>query len=430
MDAQSAPHKGFTLLDTFANRSHLNGNTLFCLPRFLAGTNPEQAQTIAALSLNGQCRARTAAIAPRQVPQRWAAFYNGTTPRQPIDSAGDRPPHGALARVTSPTAPSHASALPAKGLTSPPTFAADSAASVPETTSSTPPRRPGQGSALTGIVLTVIACACFCLLDTGSKYAGALLPLLMALWLRYVLQSVFTVGWGVYQYGSAAFHTTHPRFQVARAALFCSSNACAMMSLRYLPLAEFTAVVAMTPLAMTLVAALWLKQSVSPLRWVLVAMGFLGTVVIIRPGGANFSGGALVWPLLQLAANTAYQIVSSQMAGRERPVTTQIYTSLLALVLTSASLPWFWQLPSSAALWLAALAMGVGSTIGHLMLLKAYEHAKPATISPFLYSQIPFAVFAGWMLYGHIPDQWAVLGMVAIALGGALSAWLSVRESR
>ena len=283
---------------------------------------------------------------------------------------------------------------------------------------------------MTGIALTVIACAFFCVLDTGSKYVGAALPLLMALWLRYLLQSLFTVGWGVAQHGADIFRTTHPRFQVMRAALFCTSNACAMMSLRYLPLAEFTAVVAMTPLAMTLVAALWLRQAVSPLRWVLVAAGFVGTIIIIRPGGANFSGGALIWPLLQLLANTAYQIVSSQMAGKERPITTQIYTSLLALVLTSASLPWFWQWPSTWGLWVGALAMGLGSTIGHLALLKAYEHATPATISPFLYSQIPFAVFSGWLLYGHIPDHWAVLGMLAIAVGGALSAWLSMRDRR
>lgn len=341
-------------------------------------------------------------------------------------------PRLAPARVTSPTASPAPVALRPGDLTL-------TASAVPQLPTSnvapvtTPPPsapRPGKGSAFTGIALTVTACAFFCLLDTGSKYVGAVLPLLMALWLRYALQSIFTLGWGLAQSGVDIFRTTHPRFQVMRAALFCSSNACAMMSLRYLPLAEFTAVVAMTPLAMTLVAALWLRQPVSPLRWVLVAMGFIGTVVIIRPGGANFSGGALVWPLLQLAANTAYQIVSSQMAGKERPLTTQIYTSLLALVLTTASLPWFWQMPDTAALWLGALAMGVGSTIGHLMLLKAYEHAKPATISPFLYSQIPFAVFSGWLLYGHMPDHWAVLGMVAIAVGGALSAWLSVRESR
>jgi drug/metabolite transporter (DMT)-like permease len=72
--------------------------------------------------------------------------------------------------------------------------------------------------------------------------------------------------------------------------------------------------------------------------------------------------------------------------------------------------------------------MGAGSAVGHLMLLKAYEKAEPATITPFLYSQIPCALLAGWLVYGHIPDQWAVLGMLVIALCGAASAWLSIRE--
>ena len=283
---------------------------------------------------------------------------------------------------------------------------------------------------MTGIALTVIACAFFCVLDTGSKYVGAALPLLMALWLRYLLQSLFTVGWGVAQHGADIFRTTHPRFQVMRAALFCTSNACAMMSLRYLPLAEFTAIVAMTPIAMTLVAALWLKQPVSRLRWALVVLGFAGTLIIIRPGGDNFSFGTLLWPMLQLLANTAYQIVSAQMAGKERPVTTQIYTSLLALSFTTLILPWTWTGTMTPVLWVGAFAMGLGSAIGHLLMLKAYEYARPATITPFLYSQIPFALFAGWLMYGHIPDQWAVIGMVTIAVGGMLSVWLTVRESR
>ena len=324
--------------------------------------------------------------------------------------------------------------MPAPTTTRPPITApwlqAPAPASLPATRPAPAPQSPKPGTALTGIGLTVAACVFFSVLDSGSKYAGAALPLLMALWLRYSLQSLLTLGWAVSRHGTAIFRTAHPRFQCCRAVLFCASNGCAMMSLRYLPLAEFTAVVAMTPLAMTVVAALWLRQRVSPMRGALVALGFIGTVLIIRPGGAHFSGGALLWPLLQLLGNTAYQIVSSQMAGRERPLTTQIYTSLLALVLTTAALPWSWQWPDTAAIWAAALAMGVGSSIGHLMLLQAYAHARPATISPFLYSQIPCAVLSGWLLYGHVPDHWAVLGMVAIALGGALSAWLSVREAR
>ena len=113
---------------------------------------------------------------------------------------------------------------------------------------------------LTGIGFTVLACACFSILDTGSKYAGAVLPLLMALWLRYALQSVLTVGFGVARHGLEIFRTQRPGFQCLRAILFCLSNAFAMLSLRYLPLAEFTAIVALTPLALTLLAALWLGQ--------------------------------------------------------------------------------------------------------------------------------------------------------------------------
>lgn len=285
-------------------------------------------------------------------------------------------------------------------------------------------------SALTGIGLTIAATAAFSVLDTGAKYVGSLVPIFMALWLRYSLQTVLTIGMGTSRYGADIFRTTHWRFQLVRATLFCASNGCAMMSLRYLPLAEFTAIVAMTPIAMTLVAALWLKQPVSRLRWALVCMGFAGTLVIIRPGGANFSFGALLWPTLQLLTNTAYQIVSSEMAGRERPMTTQIYTSLFALVLTTLILPWSWTGGMTAGLWLGAFAMGVGSAIGHLLLLQAYEHAKPATITPFLYAQIPFALCAGRFMYGHIPDRWAVVGMLTIAVGGLLTVWLSVRESR
>ena len=287
-----------------------------------------------------------------------------------------------------------------------------------------------QSSALLGIGLTIAATAAFSILDAGSKYVGSLLPIFMALWLRYSLQSIFTISFATSRSGADIFRTSHWRFQVVRGLLFCASNGCAMMSLRYLPLAEFTAIVAMTPIAMTLVAALWLKQPVGRLRWVLVLVGFAGTLIIIRPGGANFSFGALFWPMLQLLANTAYQIVSSEMAGRERPETTQIYTSLIAFAATSALLPWSWAGGMTLPLWIGAFAMGLGSAVGHLMMLKAYEYARPATITPFLYSQIPFALCAGWLLYGHIPDQWAVIGMLTIAVGGLCSVWLSVRESR
>lgn len=74
--------------------------------------------------------------------------------------------------------------------------------------------------------------------------------------------------------------------------------------------------------------------------------------------------------------------------------------------------------------------MGLSSALGHLLLLNAYARATPATLAPFLYSQIAFATLAGWLVYGHIPDGWSQLGMGLIAASGAASTWLTVRELR
>ena len=81
-------------------------------------------------------------------------------------------------------------------------------------------------------------------------------------------------------------------------------------------------------------------------------------------------------------------------------------------------------------LWLGLALMGLSSALGHMLLLRAYALATPATIAPFLYSQIAFAMLAGWAVYGHMPDHWSLLGMGLIAASGAASTWLTVRETR
>lgn len=283
--------------------------------------------------------------------------------------------------------------------------------------------------ALVGIGLTVTACACFALLDTATKYVSAAVPLFMALWWRYLIQSVLTTAFVLQREGVAALRTTQPRFQPLRAALFASTSLFGFFSIQHLPLAEFTAIVATTPLCVTLVAALWLHQPVSALRWVLVACGMAGTLAIIRPGSESFTW-AMLLPLCMLVTGTGYQVLSSKMAGRESPATTQLYTGWLATALVSLGLPFAWTAIADVRLWAGLFVMGLTSAIGHLFLLKAYARTTPATIAPFLYSQIGFAMLAGWWMYGHVPDGWSLAGMAAIAGSGAASAWLTVRETR
>ncbi|MBO9678672.1 MAG: DMT family transporter [Acidovorax sp.] len=286
-----------------------------------------------------------------------------------------------------------------------------------------------QRSALAGIGLTVGACAFFALLDTATKIASAAVPLLMALWMRYLFQSLLTSAYVLPRTGWRLPRTEHPRFQVLRAVLFASTSLVGIFSIRHMPLAEFTAIVATTPLCVTLVAALWLHQHVSALRWVLVVTGLASVMLILRPGADTFTWATLL-PLCLLATGTGYQVLSSKMAGQEDPSTTQFYTSWIATALTTLAAPFAWTLVDNPWMWVAMFTMGLSSALGHLMLLKAYARTTPATIAPFLYTQIGFAMLAGWAVYGHMPDRWSLLGMGLIAASGAASAWLTVRETR
>ena len=292
-----------------------------------------------------------------------------------------------------------------------------------------PPARSTRHSALAGIALTVGACACFALLDTATKLVSATVPLFMALWLRYLFQSLLTSAWVLPRSGWRLPRTAHPRFQMLRAMLFAGTSLFGFFSIRVMPLPEFTAIVAATPLCVTLVAALWLRQHVSLPRWLLVVTGLASVMLILRPGGDTL-GWALLLPLAMLALATGYQILSSLMAGQEDPATTQFYTGWIATALTSLGAPFVWTQIDNPWIWLGTFVMGLSSALGHLMLLRAYAHTTPATIAPFLYTQIGFAMLAGWAVYGHMPDGWSLVGMALIAASGVASAWLTVRETR
>src|SRR5678815_5199734 len=126
---------------------------------------------------------------------------------------------------------------------------------------------------LAGIGLVVLAVACFATLDTATKLSTAGVPILMGVWFRYAFQAVATTAVLLPAYGTALLRTEHPRYQLLRGTLLLASSTLAFLSLRYMPLAEFTSVVLIAPLVVTLLAATTLKEEVSPLRWSLVAGG-------------------------------------------------------------------------------------------------------------------------------------------------------------
>lgn len=282
---------------------------------------------------------------------------------------------------------------------------------------------------LHGIGFAILALACFATLDTTTKHVSTSMSLLMALWFRYAIQAVITTAVIWPGRGREVLYTKHPRFQLARGMLLFACSLLAFYSLKYMPVGEFTAIALLSPLVITLFAAWTLKENVRPLRWALVAGGFIGTLVIVRPGSHHFDW-TLILPLMLVAVNSAFQILTSRMTQTEDPMTMHLYTGWTGTLLSSLILPFVWEMPHDWTLWLQLFLMGLLATIGHFFLILAYGRAPAATLTPYMYTQIGFGVLGGWIVFNHLPDQWTVIGMGLIALCGALGAWLTVRENR
>jgi drug/metabolite transporter (DMT)-like permease len=270
-----------------------------------------------------------------------------------------------------------------------------------------------------GIALAVLATACFALLDTTSQYVGGVVPVMMAVWLRFVVQAGMTAAMLYPSQGRSLFVTRAPWWQLLRGALMVTSGTVAYISLQHVPVGEFTAILMLVPLVITLMASLLLREHVSGLTWLLVAGGLSGALIVVRPKGSDLNVGMFL-PLLLVVINACYQIVTSKMVRTEDPGTMHFYTGLTGLVFGTLALPWTWAPMQDPKMWLLVGLIGVFGSLGHYFMIKGYQKAPASRITPYMYTQIAFATLAGWVVFGHAPDVWTVLGIALIAVCGVL----------
>jgi drug/metabolite transporter (DMT)-like permease len=274
-----------------------------------------------------------------------------------------------------------------------------------------------------------MAMACFAILDTTTKRVTTVVPVLMAIWARYFFQALLTTAVVLPIKGLDVFKTSNPRQQITRGVLLTVVTGLAFSSLRFLPVAEFTAIVMIVPLLVTLLAARLLGEHVSAQRIWLVCGGFVGTLIIVRPGTQVFG-----WPLLIPAAlvivNAAFQLLTSKMARTEDAMTTQFYTTWVGTALTSIPLCWFWVPVTETRVLLELVLMGIAASVGHFLLIMAFERSPAGTLMPYMYSQIGFAMLGGWLVFDHVPDHVSMMGIGLIALCGTAGGWLTVYELR
>lgn len=279
----------------------------------------------------------------------------------------------------------------------------------------------------TGVLLIVLTALCFALLDTATKYATKLAPVLMLLWFRYLFQAVVTFALRFPVQRSRLLRTPNPRFQALRGVLLLITSGCSFFGLQYLPVGEFTAMVMLSPLVATALAAWVLKDHVSHQRWLLAAAGLIGVLLVVRPGGQVFSW-ALLFPVLLVTTYAWFQVLTSRLSGEENPYTTHFYTGLVGALVMSPIVLFSWDTAALLTYWYWFILIGFLGTFGHLMLIRAYMRASAPVLTPYLYTQIAFATLSGWLVFQHVPDGLAWLGIAVIAASGVGNAMLSARE--
>ncbi len=276
--------------------------------------------------------------------------------------------------------------------------------------------------------------ACFASMDTTIKYLGAFFPVLLIMWVRYLVQAGTMFVW-LLRSKTSGFRAAHPKFQIVRGGLLLATSAMSFYGVQYLPVAEFTAINMLAPVVVTLLAAWVLHERVSKLRWALVCGGFAGALIVIRPGSGLF-GWAVIFPLAGALTYASFQVLTSKLSAVESPYTTHFYTGLTG---TAVLTPLLWLGPIDVLGTLGAatpfhlgllLVVGLLGTSGHLFLILALGLAPTATLMPFIYVQIAAAAAVSFAVFRYVPDGWAWVGMAVIAACGAASAWLNLRQAK
>ncbi len=272
----------------------------------------------------------------------------------------------------------------------------------------------------------------FALMDNSIRLLGRRLPVILLFWARYAFQAVAMGLWLALRHRRAGFATANPRFQGLRGLLLTATSALSFYGLQHVPAPEFTAVSMLAPLLVIAGAAAWLGEPVRPAQRALVAVAFLGALLVVRPGAGLF-GWAALYPAAFAVVFAAFQLLTRRLAGLERPATTHFYTGAVGtLLLTPFALAAAGEIQAAVAAapaWALALALllGVLGTGGHLLLILAFGVAPAAALMPFSYLQIGFATLIGAAMFGAWPDGWSLAGMAVVAASGAAAAWLNAR---
>jgi len=210
-----------------------------------------------------------------------------------------------------------------------------------------------------------------------------------------------------------------------RTAMGTTSMVLGFYAVSMLPLADATALAFSQPLFSVVLAALVLREKVRWRRWTATLVGFIGVLVMVRPGSGSLQPGAAVALLNALASATSILLVR-RLSDSEKPLMILTQFALFSTLLLALPAIWFWKWPSAWG-WALAIGVSISATIGQYFWVQAFAVGEMSAVAPFDYLRLPFAVFVGWMIWSEMPVVWTYVG-AAIVIASAL--YIAYRESQ
>lgn len=273
----------------------------------------------------------------------------------------------------------------------------------------------------------------FTLVDAAGKYLSTDMGVPLITLVRHLVQAMLMLAIFAPAMGLSLMKTRYPGLQLARGLALAGFTLFFFTALRTLPQAEATAINFMTPFGVLLLAAPMLGERVSWRSWLGAGLGFVGLLIVVRPGSGLPLNG-VVFALLTVVCNVAFQMLTRRLSTLENQNATIFLTAIIGIVSSILLLPlqnsWGgWPSDVSTWQWVVLLSTGVSGLLSQWCLIRAYFWSSASFIAPLVFLQMFWAAAAGWWFFGQFPGALGMLGIVIIVLAGGLTMWARNRST-
>ncbi|MGL4437753.1 MAG: DMT family transporter [Bosea sp. (in: a-proteobacteria)] len=270
---------------------------------------------------------------------------------------------------------------------------------------------------MTGIAMMCGALAVFSVLDASAKWISVHMHPLQSVWARYAV-SVVLVMLVLNSWTRPGVMTTRaPVLQGIRSLLLLLSTVLNFMALQYLQLAEAMTIMFATPLLIALISGPFLGEWPGPRRLIAIGVGFLGVLVVMRPGTGGLHPAAFL-SLAGVFCYAFYNLTTRKLASIDSSETTMVYSGVAGVFLMTPFMFYLWTTPATLGIWAVMLLMGACGAFGHWLIIGAHRRAPAAVLAPFMYTQLVWMLILGWLIFGQWPDRWTLGGGMIVVISG------------